>query len=171
MNFRHQHSGQLHRHVAFNRKFPPTPIPRGTPSQYKTRNSGSASVLSQYASGRTTSNSKHLHRFQSTSAAFIVFPVVVQHKVPTIQTVQKSVEVSQCQRQKRGRDRCPDQAENPEDGREDTGPSSQRHVPIIQKFQKIGETPQAVQRECRSSGRSRGLLRRHRNSCGRFRGS
>ena len=29
--------------VASNRKFPPTPILRGTPSQYKRRNSGSAS--------------------------------------------------------------------------------------------------------------------------------
>ena len=45
--------------VASNRKFPPTPTLRGTPSQYKRRNSGSASVLSQYASGRTTSNSQH----------------------------------------------------------------------------------------------------------------
>ena len=49
--------------VASNRKFPPTPTLRGTPSQYKRRNSGSASVLSQYASGRTTSNSQHSHRF------------------------------------------------------------------------------------------------------------
>ena len=49
--------------VAFNREFPPTPILRGTPSQYKRRNSGSARVLSQCASGRTTSNSKHSNRF------------------------------------------------------------------------------------------------------------
>ena len=47
----------------------------------------------------------------------------------------------------------------------------QRRVPIIQKFQKIAETPQVVQRECRSSRRSRRLLRHHRNSCGRCRGS
>ena len=58
--------------------------------------------------------------------------------------------------------------QDPEDGREDTCPSAQRHVPIIQK---IAETPQVVQRECRSSGRSRRLLRHHRNSCGRCRGS
>ena len=49
--------------VASNLKFPPTPTLRGTPSQYKRRNSGAASVLSQYASGRTTSNSKRSHRF------------------------------------------------------------------------------------------------------------
>ena len=36
----------------------------------------------------------------------------------------------------------PDQPDNPEDGREDTGPSAQRHVPIIQKIQKIAEAPQ-----------------------------
>ena len=104
-------------------------------------------------------------------------PVVMQHQVPTIQTVQKSEEVSQCQhldryrRARREAETGPDQPENPEDGREDTGPSAQRHVPIIQKFQKIAETPQVVQRECRPSGRSRRLLRHHRNSCGRFRGS
>ena len=36
-----------------NRKFPPAPILRGTLSQYKRRNSGSASVLSQYARSPT----------------------------------------------------------------------------------------------------------------------
>ena len=55
--------------------------------------------------------------------------------------------------------------------KEDTGPSPQRHVPIIQKFQKIAETPQVVQRQSRSSRRSRRLLRHHRYSCGRCRGS
>ena len=54
--------------AAFNRKLPLTPILRGTPSQYKRRISGSASVLSQYASGRMTSNSKHSHRFPSPQA-------------------------------------------------------------------------------------------------------
>ena len=105
------------------------------------------------------------------------YPIVVQHQVPTIQTVQKSGEVSQCQhvdRYRRARKEAetgPDQPENPEDGREDTRPSAQRHVPIIQKFQKIAETPQIAQRECRSSRRTRRLLRHHRNSCGRCRGS
>ena len=114
---------------------------------------------------------------QSTCAAFIDFPVVVQCEVPTIQTVQKSGEIPQCQhidryrRARRETETGHEQPENPEDGREDTGPSAQRHVPIIQKFQMIAETPQVVQRECRSSGRSRRLLRHHRNSCGRLPGS
>ena len=60
---RENFTGIFFHSVAFNREFPPTPILRGTPSQYKRRNSGSACVLSQYASGRTTSNSKHSHRF------------------------------------------------------------------------------------------------------------
>ena len=164
MNFRHQQSGQLHRHVAVSRKFPPSPTLRGTPSQYKRRNSGSVSVSSQHASRRTTGNSKHSHRFQSTGAAFIDFPVVVQHKVPTIQTVQKSGEVSQCQhldryrRARREAETGPNHPDNPEDGREDTDPSAQRHVPIIQKLQKIAETPQVVQRECRSSGDTTGTV-------------
>ena len=87
---------------------------------------------------------------QSTGAAFIDFPVVVKHQVPTIQTVQKSGEVYQCQHLDRYRsarreaETGPDQPENPEDGREDTGPSAQRHVPIIQKFQKTVETPQEL---------------------------
>ena len=38
----------------------------------------------------------------------------------------------------------PDQPDNSEDGREDTGPSAQRHVPIIQNIQKIAETPQVL---------------------------
>ena len=82
------------------------------------------------------------------------------HQVTSIQTVQKSGEVSQCQhldryrRSRREAETGPGQPDNPEDGREDTGPSAQRHVPIIQKFQKIAETPQVVQRECRSSRRS-----------------
>ena len=114
---------------------------------------------------------------QSTGAAFINFPVVVQQQVPTVQTVRKWGEVPQSQHLDRYRgarretETGPDQPENPEDGREDTVPSAQRHVPIFQKFQKIAETPQVVQRECRSSGRPRRLLRHHRNSCGRFRGS
>ena len=164
--------------VASNRKFPPTPILRGTPSQYKRRNSGSASVLSQYVSGRTTSNSKHSHRgSQSTGAVFIGFPSLVfvetQVLLPSCTT---PLVQSQCRhrdryrRTRREAETGPDQPDNPEDGREDTGPSAQRHVPIIQKIQKI-ETPQVVQRECRSSRRSRILLRHHRNSCGRFRGS
>ena len=98
-------------------------------------------------------------------------------QVPSIQTVQKSGEVSQCQhldryrRTRREAETGPDQPENPEDGREDTGPSAQRHVQIIQKIQKTVEAPQVVQRECRSSRRSKRLLRHHRNSCGRCRGS
>ena len=151
MNFRHQHSGELHRHVAFNQKFPPTPILRGTPSQYKRRNSGSASVLSQYASGCTTSTSKHSHRFQSTGAPFIVLPVVVQHKVPTIQTVQKSGEVSQCQHLDRYR-RARRVAE--------TG------VATNQKIQRtVDRTQVRVHRDMyRSSRSSRRLLRHHKLS-------
>ena len=103
-------------------------------------------------------------------------PVVVQHQVPTIQTVRKLGEVSRSlhldryRHARREAETGPDQPENPEDGREDTGASPQRRVPIIQKFQKI-ETTQVVQRECRLSRRSRRLLRHHRNSCGRSRGS
>ena len=153
MSFRHQHSGELHRHVAFYRKFPPTPILRGTPSQYKRRNNGSASVLSQYASGRTTSNSKHSHRFPVHRR----FPVVVQHQVPTIQTVQSrwmyltaSIWIGVYVPEERP-----------------------RKVPTNQKIQRTVERTQVrVHRDMyRSSGRSRRLLRHHRNSCGRFRGS
>ena len=36
----------------------------------------------------------------------------------------------------------PDQPDNPEDGREDTGPSAQRHAPVVQKIQKTFEAPQ-----------------------------
>ena len=91
------------------------------------------------------------------------------HQVPSIQTVQKSGEVPQCQhldryrRARREAETGPDQPDNPEDGRDNpedrsTSPSAQRHVPIIQKIQKFAETPQVVQRECRS-GRARRLLR------------
>ena len=79
-------------------------------------------------------------------------PVVIQQQVPTNQTVRKSGEVSQRQHLDRYRsarreaETGPDQPENPEDRREDTGPSPQRHVPIIKKFHKIAETPQ-VQRQ------------------------
>ena len=100
--------------------------------------------------------------------------VVVQHQVPTIQTVQKSEEVSQCQhldryrRARREAETGPDQPENPEDGREDTGPSAQRHVPIIRSsrcFLRHHKLSMLIIQK------SRRLLRHHRNSCGRFRGS
>ena len=79
----------------------------------------------------------------------------LQSEVPTPSTnhpdgTEVGGEVSQCQhldpyrRSRREAETGPDQPDNPEDGREDTGPSAQRHVPIIQKIQKIAETPQVV---------------------------
>ena len=149
---RHQHSGQLHRHVAFNRKFPPTPTLRGTPTQYKRRNSGLASVLTQYASGRTTSNSKHSHRrslhchntkYQPSrryrsrgrylSASILIgidVPEGWQRQVPTNQKIQRTVERTQVRvhrdmyRSSRSSRRCPER------------------MPIIWKIQKTVETSQ-----------------------------
>ena len=70
--------------VAFNRKFPPTPILRGTPSQYKRRNSGSTSVLSKYASGRTTSSSKHSRRFPGHRRSLHRFPFIGFVETPVL---------------------------------------------------------------------------------------
>ena len=70
--------------VAFNRKFPPTPILRGTPSQYRRRNSGSACVLSQYASGRATSSSKHSYRFPVHRRSLHWFPFIGFVETPVL---------------------------------------------------------------------------------------